>query len=88
MMSRSVVDLIGLAAGTFTTLSFLPQLVKTWRHKSARELSYGMLGAFALGVLLWLIYGLELHAWPIIAANAVTLALVVVILVMKWRYGR
>ncbi len=80
------VTIIGFAAGTLTTLSFVPQVVKTFRTKSCADLSYGMLLAFAAGITLWTIYGIALREPPIIAANAVTLALIVTILVMKVRY--
>ena len=82
----SLVTLIGFAAGTLTTLSFVPQVVKSYRTKRCDDLSAGMLLAFTSGVVLWLVYGLFLHSAPIISANAVTLALLAVILVMKLRY--
>lgn len=87
-MSSDSIELIGFAAGALTTVSFVPQLIKTWRCKSARDLSYAMLLTFGSGVLLWLIYGLYLHAPPIILANAVTLALISAILVLKIHYER
>jgi MtN3 and saliva related transmembrane protein len=80
------VNLLGFIAGTLTTLSFVPQVHKSWRTHSCNDLSLGMLLAFGAGVLLWLIYGLMLWAAPIIAANAVTLALVLVLLAMKMKY--
>jgi MtN3 and saliva related transmembrane protein len=80
------VDLLGYAAGTLTTLSFIPQVYKAWRTQSCDDLSLGMLLAFGAGVLLWLIYGLVLWAAPIIVANAVTLALILVLLAMKMKY--
>jgi MtN3 and saliva related transmembrane protein len=80
------VNLLGFIAGTLTTLSFVPQVHKSWRTHSCNDLSLGMLLAFGAGVLLWLIYGLMLWAAPIIAANAVTLALVLALLGMKIKY--
>lgn len=74
-------------AGTLTTISFVPQVIKAWRSKRCDDLSWGMLIAFSAGVTLWLIYGLRLSAPPIIAANAVTLALLVTIIVLKIRYA-
>ena len=64
----------------------MPQVVKTWKSKSAGDLSLGMFLAFAAGVLLWLAYGILIGATPIIVANSVTLALAVAILAMKIRY--
>ena len=81
------VDLLGFAAGTLTTVSFIPQVHKAWRTRSCTDLSLGMLLAFGVGIFLWLMYGLVLWATPIIAANAVTLALILVLLWMKLKYG-
>ena len=81
-------DLIGFAAATLTTASFVPQAWLTFRTRDVSGISLGMYGAFTLGVALWLLYGLSLGAWPIVVANAITLALAVSILVMKLRFGR
>lgn len=86
MISSDAVTAIGLFAGTLTTISFLPQLVQTFRTKSAEDLSYLMLITFMSGVILWLIYGIFLRALPIILANAVTLALLIAIVALKVRY--
>lgn len=74
---------LGLIAGTLTTLSFVPQVVRTWRTRSTRDLSLGMLIAFVIGVTLWLIYGLRIGERPIVVANAITLALALALLGMK-----
>lgn len=79
-------DWIGYAAATLTTASFVPQAVHTFRSKDVRGISLAMYSAFVLGILLWLVYGLLLDAWPIVAANAVTLALAAAILAMKLKY--
>lgn len=79
-------DLLGSAAGALTTAAFVPQVVKTWKSKSAGDLSFGMFLVFAAGVLLWLAYGVVIGATPIIVANSVTLSLCVAILAMKIRY--
>jgi len=73
-------------AGTLTTVSFVPQVHKAWRSRRCDDLSLGMLLTFGLGVVLWLIYGLWLHAAPIIVANAVTLALILVLVAFKLRF--
>jgi len=80
------IDLLGLLAGTLTTGSFLPQVIKTWKSRSAGDISFGMFFLFSLGVSLWLIYGFMIHAVPVIIANAVTLILSLAILLMKVRF--
>jgi MtN3 and saliva related transmembrane protein len=79
----SVIDLMGYAAATLTTLSFVPQAVHTFRSRDVSGISLGMYSAFTSGILLWLVYGLMLGAWPIVLANTVTLALASSILGMK-----
>lgn len=82
-----MVEYIGFIAAFLTTFSFLPQVVKVWRTRSAEDLSLVMYLMFTTGVLLWLVYGLRIHSAPVAAANAVTLALALSILVAKIRYG-
>jgi MtN3 and saliva related transmembrane protein len=80
------ITILGLVAASLTTFSFLPQLLKTWQTKSAKDVSFVMLICFNLGILLWLIYGIYLSALPIIFANAVTLFFNLIILWLKIRY--
>jgi len=81
-------DLIGFAAAVLTTVAFVPQVLHTWKTRHAGGISLGMLCLFALGVALWLSYGIILGAWPVILANAVTLALALFLLAMKLRFRR
>ena len=81
-------DAIGYLAACLTTLSFLPQAVHTFRTRDVSGISLGMYAMFTTGVGLWLVYGVLVAAWPVVAANAVTLVLAVAILCMKLRYGR
>jgi MtN3 and saliva related transmembrane protein len=80
-------DWLGSAAATLTTVSFIPQAWKVWRTRHTADISLGMYTLFTLGVALWLVYGILLAAWPIMAANAVTLLLAGAVLVMKLRFG-
>ena len=79
-------DWIGYAAATLTTASFVPQALHTFRTKDVRGISLAMYSAFVVGILLWLVYGLLLDAWPIVFANSVTLTLAAAILAMKLKY--
>lgn len=78
--------LLGFMAGTLTTMSFVPQAYKVWRTRRSDDLSWGMLITFSAGVVLWLVYGLLLWAMPIILANAFTLALLMMIGILKARH--
>jgi len=81
-------DLIGYLAASLTTLSFVPQAWHTFRTRDVRGISLGMYSVFTLGVALWLVYGLRVGAWPVVAANAITLLPASAILVMKLVFER
>ncbi len=75
--------IVGLLAGFCTTVAFLPQAIKTWRTKSAKDLSLGMYSIFCTGVVLWLIYGILISDLPIILTNMASLTLAFSILYFK-----
>jgi MtN3 and saliva related transmembrane protein len=77
---------LGLLAGGLTTASFVPQVAKIWKTKSAEDVSLTMFVAFCVGVALWLTYGVIKKDWAILATNGVTLILGLAILVMKIKY--
>lgn len=78
--------ILGIVAGTMTTVSFIPQVIKIYRMKDAKELSMVTFCVFSCGVFLWLIYGIVAAEWPIILANGVTLVLILLIIAMKIKY--
>jgi len=78
--------LVGYIAGTLTTVSFVPQVIKAWKMRETRDLSLAMLVLFGIGILLWTLYGLWTGSLPIIAANVITFVLILVLLSMKVRY--
>lgn len=74
-------------AGICTTGAFFPQVIRTWRTRSTYDISLGMFLLTVFGLLLWLIYGLELGDWPLIVTDAISLILAATILALKLRYG-
>jgi MtN3 and saliva related transmembrane protein len=78
---------VGYAAGTLTTVAFLPQVLHVWRTKRADDLHMGTLVSFMAGVALWLAYGIGTRQMPVIVANAVSLVLQCAILMLKLRYA-
>lgn len=84
----NAISLLGLLAGSFTTIAFLPQVLKTWKSRSAKDLSLGMFSIFTIGVGLWLTYGLLINDLPVILANVVTLILASILLYFKlsWKH--
>jgi len=81
-------DWIGLLAGTLTTVAFIPQVIKIWRSKKADDISISMFLIFTVGVALWMVYGIQTASLPVMLANAVTLVLALVILILKYRYRK
>jgi len=77
---------LGLAAAVCTTVSFLPQAIKTIQTKNTSGISLFMYSLFAFGTLLWLLFGLFTHNIPIVAANAITLVFSIIILAYKIKY--
>ena len=72
----TAVTLLGLVAAALTTGAFFPQAVKVWRSDSSADLSLGTFVMMSVGVALWLVYGLLIGDVPLIAANAVSLAII------------
>ena len=85
-MLRMSVDLIGYLAAILTTVAFVPQALTSWRTRDLSRVSLPMYSIFTAGVAMWLAYGVMLASWPIIVANAVTLALSGAVLVLKVRH--
>jgi MtN3 and saliva related transmembrane protein len=86
-MDSWAIELIGFSAAILTTMCWVPQAFKIIRDRETRAISLPATLLFALGLTFWLAYGIALAKWPLIAANAVTLSLILVILALKLRYG-
>ncbi len=78
---------LGTVAAVLTTVSFVPQAVKTIRTRETHGISLWMYAIFTTGVAFWFGYGLVLHSWPMIVANAITFVLAATILALKLRHG-
>jgi len=85
-MNREIMEIIGIIAGCCTTASFVPQVVRTWKTRSVKDISLRMYMLLCLGVVLWLVYGVLVGSLSVVLANAVTLVLAAAVLVMKIRY--
>jgi MtN3 and saliva related transmembrane protein len=82
------INIIGYCAATLTTISFLPQLIRVVKLRSARDISLGMFLILTTGTGFWLIYGVLSHSAPVWIANAVTFVLCLSILILKLRFDR
>ena len=77
---------IGFLAAVLTTFGFLPQVIKTWRTRSTKDISLGMFVVLCVGICLWITYGFLRADLPLIIGNSVTLVLAGIILFFKLRY--
>jgi MtN3 and saliva related transmembrane protein len=78
-----MIDALGFAAATLTTLAYLPQVIKSWKRRQVDDLSLGMLLALNVGIVLWIGYGLAIAAFPVVLANVVTLVFTAILLGLK-----
>jgi MtN3 and saliva related transmembrane protein len=81
-------DWVGYLAATLTTASFLPQVWLIFRTRNVAGISLCMYAVFTLGTALWLAWGVLIGAWPVVAANGITLLLAMAVLVMKLALSR
>jgi len=84
-MSTSTI--LGYIAAICTTSSFIPQALKVIKTKETKAISLPMYIIFNIGIIIWLYYGILINEWPIIIANAVTITLTIIILIMKIKHG-
>ena len=80
------IEIIGLIAATLTTASFVPQVYKVYKSKSTADISLIMYAVLFVGIILWLIYGIQKDSMPIILANIITGILVGFVLILKLKY--
>jgi len=83
-----LVTTTGSIAAVLTTCSFLPQIIKAYRTKSMHDVSHYLMSFFATGTVLWMIYGIFKSDTVIIVANATASAFNIILLYMKYAYGK
>jgi MtN3 and saliva related transmembrane protein len=81
-------EILGLAAGTISSITFLPQVIKIWQTKSAKDLSIPMLLLLVLGVSMWLAYGIIIKNTPVIYTNSMVLFMSFIMLFFKFKYNK
>lgn len=78
--------ILGLIGGALTTVSFFPQVIKTWETRSTKDFSLGMLALLCAGLLVWTIYGFLIASLPIVLTNAISLILSLIMLALKLKH--
>ena len=82
------IEILGMTAGTISSITFLPQVIKTWKSRSAKDISLWMILFVTSSVILWLIYGIFLKSIPIIYTNSAVLLMSLILLYFKWKFGQ
>lgn len=82
----TLTNLIGIIAAVLSVTAFLPQVAKTVKTKSTKDLSLAMFAGLIIGIALWLTYGILKGAYPIIIANSIILVLASIVLAYKLKY--
>lgn len=80
-------DYIGSIAATCTTIAFVPQAIHSYKTRDLSGISLPMYFIFTAGVAMWLFYGLLKLDWPIIIANAITVCLAGMVLLLKIKHS-
>jgi MtN3 and saliva related transmembrane protein len=83
----SSADILGYAAGALTAFTFLPQVIKTWQSKSAKDVALNMFIIAFVNEIMWLVYGFMLDNWVIILTNAVMLGMSGFMIALKLKYN-
>lgn len=81
------VDILGYTAGFITSLTFLPQVIKTWKERSAKDISLMMFIIAAVNESMWIVYGILLDNWVIILTNVTVLTMALIMIYFKLRYN-
>ncbi|GAB4093715.1 SemiSWEET family sugar transporter [Flaviaesturariibacter terrae] len=82
------IEILGMIAGSISAITFLPQVIKTWRTKSAADISLLMFTFATISVILWLVYGIVKKSVPIIYTNSMVLVFSLIMLYFKVRFGK
>jgi MtN3 and saliva related transmembrane protein len=80
------IKILGLTAGTISSIAFLPQVIHVWKTRSAKDLSLNMLGLLTVSVSMWLAYGILVKDVAIIYTNSMVLAMCLILLFFKFKF--
>ena len=86
-MDTTTIELIGLIAAFITSIGFLPQIIKGFKTKKLDDISYFMPIVLAIGMTLWLIYGILINSIAIISANIFSISCSISLIIMKKKYS-
>lgn len=81
-------DIIGFAAGIFTSINIIPQLIQSIKTKKVEDISLTMYIIYDLGLVLWVAYGILIHSWPVIIMDGFACLTSLVMTYIKIRYDK
>ncbi|MBK8290100.1 MAG: hypothetical protein IPK96_03185 [Flammeovirgaceae bacterium] len=82
------IDLVGYFGSFLTSITFIPQVYKTWQTKSAGDLSLSMLFIVLFSCMVWLVYAVALMLWPVIIANSIIGLLSIMLIYFKFTFKK
>lgn len=80
-------ELIGFVAGIFVAVSVLPQVVKSWKTRSTKDIAISWSIINLIGQLLWILYGVVIGSWSLVIMSAITTVMNISMIVLKLKYG-
>jgi MtN3 and saliva related transmembrane protein len=82
------IEYLGLIGGFLTTICYVPQIIRIYKLKSARDISLPFTSMLFIGVIIWLIYGIILKLVPIIIWNSIGVVIIFTLLLSKLKFGK
>lgn len=83
----ATIELVGYAAMVVMALSLTPQVIKSWRTKSTKDISILWNSLYIFGLVLWLAYGIGINSWPLVGAAIIESVLAISLIILKVRHG-
>lgn len=86
-MATLEIELIGYLAGIIIAISLTPQVIKSWKTKSTKDISTVWTLVYIIGLVIFEVYAIGIWSVPLMLTNIIELALAFLLLALKMRYG-
>jgi len=87
-MTKELAEIMGLIGAFLSSITFIPQVYKTWKIKSAGDLSMSMMLIVFTSTIIWLIYGFALNLLPVIICNGIIMVLSALLIYFKLSFKK
>ena len=81
------IELIGYIGAGLIAVSLVPQVLRSWKTKSTKDISIQWTLIYLTGLIIWIGYGFGISSMPLILMTSVEAALTASLLYLKLRYG-